>query len=148
MEKKLKLIHLVAPLISYPKIGTIDKSKIRNIHKIFKNPLFYVSCTSKTDLDVAPTGSEALFILIPVAPDLTDEPALRDSYLQQVLDRIEQKTGESIRNNVVLKRSYAHKEFISDFNSFKGNAYGLANTLFQTAFLKPKIKNSRLSNLY
>tara|TARA_B100001142_G_scaffold47464_1_gene44202 strand:+ start:1715 stop:3184 length:1470 start_codon:yes stop_codon:yes gene_type:complete len=113
-----------------------------------ENPLFYVSCTSKTDLDVAPTGSEALFILIPVAPDLTDKPALRDSYFEQVLDRIERKTGESIKNNVVMSRSYAHKEFISDFNSFKGNAYGLANTLFQTAFLKPKIKNSRLSNLY
>ena len=112
------------------------------------NPLFYVSCTSKTDSDVAPSESEALFILIPVAPDLTDEPALRDKYLEQVLDRIERKTGESIRDNIVLSRSYAHKEFISDFNSFKGNAYGLANTLFQTAFLKPKIKNSRLSNLY
>ena len=112
------------------------------------NPLFYVSCTSKTDSDVAPSESEALFILIPVAPDLTDEAALRDKYLQQVLDRIEKKTGESIRENIVLSRSYAHKEFISDFNSFKGNAYGLANTLFQTAFLKPKIKNSRLSNLY
>ena len=112
------------------------------------NPLFYVSCTSKTDSDVAPSESEALFILIPVAPDLTDKAALRDKYLQQVLDRIEKKTGESIRENIVLSRSYAHKEFISDFNSFKGNAYGLANTLFQTAFLKPKIKNSRLSNLY
>ncbi len=126
-------------------------SHVRDIYddpKWPENPLFYVSCTSKTDIDVAPTGSEALFILIPVAPDLTDEPALRDSYLEQVLDRIEQKTGESIRSNVVLTRSYAHKEFISDFNSFKGNAYGLANTLFQTAFLKPKIKNSRLSNLY
>ncbi|MBK53712.1 MAG: phytoene dehydrogenase [Candidatus Marinimicrobia bacterium] len=126
-------------------------SHVRDIYddpKWPENPLFYVSCTSKTDVDVAPTGSEALFILIPVAPDLADEPALRDSYLEQVLDRIEQKTGESIRSNVVLTRSYAHKEFISDFNSFKGNAYGLANTLFQTAFLKPKIKNSRLSNLY
>ena len=126
-------------------------SHVRDIYddpKWPENPLFYVSCTSKTDLEVAPTGSEALFILIPVAPDLTDEPALRDLYLEQVLDRIEQKTGESIRSNVVLTRSYAHKEFISDFNSFKGNAYGLANTLFQTAFLKPKIKNSRLSNLY
>ena len=112
------------------------------------NPLFYVSCTSKTDSDVAPSESEALFILIPVAPDLNDEPALRDKYLEQVLDRIERKTGESIRDNIVLSRSYAHKEFISDFNSFKGNAYGLANTLFQTAFLNPKIKNSRLSNLY
>ena len=113
-----------------------------------ENPLFYVSCTSKTDPDVAPPGNEALFILIPVAPDLENESVSRDSYLEQVLDRIELATGESIKGNIVTSRSYAHKEFISDFNSYKGNAYGLANTLFQTAFLKPKIKNNKLTNLY
>ena len=105
------------------------------------SPLFYVSCTSKTDPMVAPPNSEALFILIPVAPDLTEEPHLRELYLEQILDRLEKNIGQSIRNDIVVSKSYAHEEFISDFNSFKGNAYGLANTLFQTAFLKPRIKN-------
>jgi len=112
------------------------------------SPLFYVSCTSKTDPMVAPPGSEALFILIPVAPDLTEEPHLRELYLEQILDRLEKNIGQSIRNDIVVSKSYAHKEFISDFNSFKGNAYGLANTLFQTAFLKPRIKNRKMKGLY
>tara|TARA_B100001996_G_scaffold63978_2_gene46025 strand:+ start:16083 stop:17552 length:1470 start_codon:yes stop_codon:yes gene_type:complete len=113
-----------------------------------KSPLFYVSCTSKTDSKVAPPGSETLFVLIPVAPDLQDGSISRDVYLEQILDRIEKNIGERIRDNIIVSKSYAHKEFISDFNSFKGNAYGLANTLFQTAFLKPKIKNKRLKGLY
>jgi phytoene desaturase len=97
---------------------------------------------------VAPPDSEALFILIPVAPDLTEEPHSRELYLEQILDRLEKNIGQSIRNDIVVTKSYAHKEFISDFNSFKGNAYGLANTLFQTAFLKPRIKNRKMKGLY
>ena len=54
----------------------------------------------------------------------------------------------SIRDKVIFKKSYAHKDFISDYHAFKGNAYGLANTLRQTAILKPRIKNSKLTNLY
>ena len=113
-----------------------------------ESPLFYVSCTSKTDSTVAPPDSEALFILIPVAPGLTEKSTSRDFYLEQVLDRLEKNIGQNIRNNIVVSKSYAHEEFISDFNSFKGNAYGLANTLFQTAFLKPRIKNNKLKGLY
>ena len=113
-----------------------------------ESPLFYVSCTSKTDSTVAPPDSEALFILIPVAPGLTEKSISRDFYLEQILDRLEKNIGQNIRNNIVVSKSYAHEEFISDFNSFKGNAYGLANTLFQTAFLKPRIKNKKLKGLY
>ena len=61
---------------------------------------------------------------------------------------MERVLNESIRDSIVLKKSYAHKEFISDFNSFKGNAYGLANTLLQTAIFKPRIKNNKINNLY
>ena len=113
-----------------------------------EKPLFYVSNTSKSDSTVAPHGSESLFILIPVAPGLKDTDEVRWSYFDNIIDRIEKLTSQKISNNIVFKKSYAHKEFISEFNSFKGNAYGLANTLMQTAFLKPKIKNKKVSNLY
>ncbi|MGB3585329.1 MAG: phytoene desaturase family protein [Tunicatimonas sp.] len=112
------------------------------------NPLFYVSVTSKTDSSVAPEGQENIFILIPVAPDLEDNPEIREHYYNLVMDRLESLTGQSIRDAVVVKRSYAHQDFVQDYNAFKGNAYGLANTLKQTAILKPSIKSSKLKNLY
>ena len=111
-------------------------------------PLFYVCCPSKTDNTVAPAGKENVFILIPVAPDLQDSDEERERYYHMVMDRMERLTGQDIKSHVVYKRSYAHKDFIEDYNSFKGNAYGLANTLKQTAILKPSLVNKKVSNLY
>jgi phytoene desaturase len=113
-----------------------------------EKPLFYACVPSKTDSSVAPQGSENLFILIPVAPGLKDNISTRELYFNRVMDRLENLTGEKIRPHVVFKRSYAHTDFISDYHAFKGNAYGLANTLRQTAILKPSIRNKKLKNLF
>lgn len=109
-------------------------------------PLFYVCAPSKTDEKVAPKGSENLFILIPVAPDLKDEQHIRDKYLKIVTERIQKHIGVDISKHITFKRDYCIEDFKQDYNAFKGNAYGLANTLRQTANLKPKI-NSKLTNL-
>lgn len=111
-------------------------------------PLFYVSAPSKTDSSVAPEGAENLFVLIPVAPGLKDSEIVREQYYDKIMERLEKITNQSIKNHVVYKRSYAHKNFIEDYNSFKGNAYGLANTLKQTALLKPSLKSRKINNLY
>jgi phytoene desaturase len=112
------------------------------------NPLFYVCCTSKTDPSVAPAGHENVFILIPVAPNLQDKEDVREKYFNIVISRLETLTGQSIRDSIVYKRSYAHNDFIKDYHAFKGNAYGLANTLSQTANLKPSIVNKKIVNLF
>ena len=112
------------------------------------SPQFYVSCPSKTDPGVAPAGCENVFILVPVAPGLEDTDAIREKYFELILTRLETLTGQTIRDSVIYKRSYAHRDFIDDYNAFKGNAYGLANTLFQTANLKPSIRNKKVSNLF
>ena len=111
-------------------------------------PLFYVSCPSKTDVSVAPEGKENLFILIPIAPDLKDDEETRAIYFEKIMTRLEKLTGESITQHIEYKKSYCVADFKQDYNSYKGNAYGLANTLMQTAILKPKIKNKKVSNLY
>jgi phytoene desaturase len=111
-------------------------------------PQFYVSCPSKTDPSVAPAGFENIFILIPVAPGLTDDPVTREKYFDIVLKRLEKLIGQNIRDHIVFKRSYAHQDFAADYNAFKGNAYGLANTLLQTANLKPSILNKKVKNLF
>ncbi|MES2893423.1 MAG: phytoene desaturase family protein [Bacteroidota bacterium] len=113
------------------------------------NPLFYVSATSVTDQSVAPIGCENLFFLVPVAAGLTgDTEELREQYFLQIVDRFEKRIGQSIRDNIVYRRSYAISDFKKDYNSFKGNAYGLANTLLQTAVLKPSIRSKKLTNLF
>ncbi|WP_018345086.1 phytoene desaturase family protein [Cytophaga aurantiaca] len=112
------------------------------------NPLFYVCCPSKTDPSVAPKDKENLFILMPIAPGIADEKSIRDSYYDLLLTRLEKYTGVSVRENIEYVKSYCVNDFIEDYNSYKGNAYGLANTLMQTANLKPKIKNKNIPNFY
>ena len=111
-------------------------------------PLFYACCPSQTDPTVAPEGQENLFLLMPVAPDLTDDDATREKYYDLMMTRLERITGQSIRDAVRVKRSYAHSDFVTDYHSYKGNAYGLANTLTQTACFKPRMKARKVSNLY
>ena len=113
-----------------------------------EKPLFYASVPSITDPTVAPEGMENLFLLIPLAPDLEDSEAMREKYFHMILDRLEKISGQEIRSHIVFKRSYAHNDFKSDYHAFKGNAYGLANTLLQTAILKPSLKSKKVSNLY
>jgi phytoene desaturase len=131
-----------------------DQDFIRHAEEIYEKPQwptrpqFYISCPSKTDPTVAPPGHENVFFLIPVAPGLKDDEATRERYFNMVVERFESITGQSIRDHIVFRRSYAHNDFISDYNAFKGNAYGLANTLMQTANLKPSIVNKRINNLF
>jgi phytoene desaturase len=113
-----------------------------------KKPLFYVCAPSKTDPSVAPEGKENLFILIPVAPGLKDNEEIRQKYYDVVCRRLANVTGCDIREHSVFFRSYAHEDFVEDYNAFRGNAYGLANTLSQTAFLKPSLRNKIVSNIF
>jgi len=106
-----------------------------------KDPLFYVCAPSVTDPSVAPEGCENLFLLVPTAPGMDEDPGACDRIYGQIMDRLEARTGVPIREHVVYKRQYAHRQFIADYSAFKGNAYGLANTLRQTAFWKPKLKS-------
>jgi phytoene desaturase len=112
------------------------------------NPLFYASASSKTDASLAPAGKENLFLLMPVAPHLNDDEANRERYYDLMMERLERLTGCSVQGDVSYKRSYAHSNFIEDYHAFKGNAYGLANTLMQTAILKPAMKSKKVKNLY
>jgi phytoene desaturase len=112
------------------------------------SPLFYASAPSKTDPSVAPEGKENIFLLIPIAPDLKDDEETRERYFDMLMDRLEKHTGTSIREHNIYKRSFCVADFKKDYHAFKGNAYGLANTLRQTAYFKPSLKNKKLNNMY
>jgi phytoene desaturase len=131
-----------------------DKDFTKHAYEIYEeakwpsDPLFYVCAPSKTDNSVAPDGKENLFLLMPVAIGLEDSEEVREKYYNVMMERLEALTGEKISEHVIYKKSYAQSNFIADYNSFKGNAYGLANTLKQTAILKPSIRSKKIKNLF
>jgi phytoene desaturase len=131
-----------------------DESLEEHGKEIYKNPqwptapLFYLSAPSLTDPTAAPEGCENLFFLIPIAPDLSDDEETRERYFNILLERLKKLTGNDIKDNIVYKRSFSISNFKEDYHAFKGNAYGLANTLKQTAIFKPQIKNKNLQNFY
>lgn len=113
------------------------------------DPLFYVSITTVTDESGAPPGCENLFFLIPVAANLQgDSEEVREQYFQTIVKRFEERTGQAISDHIVFQKSFSVSDFKTEYNSYKGNAYGLANTLLQTAYLKPSCKSRKVSNLY
>lgn len=113
-----------------------------------ENPLFYASFPSKTDSSAAPENKEAAIFLIPLAPGLEDTPQIREEYFEKIMSRFEFLTKQEVKKYVIFKESYCIKDFVEDYNSYKGNAYGLANTLMQTAFLRPKLRSKKVKNLF
>ncbi len=113
-----------------------------------EEPLFYASFPSKTDDSAAPEGKEAGIFLIPLAVGIQDTPELREIYFEKIMTRFEFLTGQSVKKSIIFKESFCLNDFINDYNSYKGNAYGLANTLMQTAFLRPKLKSKKVDGLF
>ncbi len=113
-----------------------------------ENPLFYANFPSITDETAAPKGMESGFFLIPLAPGIEDTEALREAYFDKIIDRFEALTQQNIKNNIIFNESFCKIDFEEVYNSYKGNAYGMANTLLQTAFLRPKLKSKKVANLY
>ena len=127
----------------------VHAHEIYTSHEWPQKPLFYVCAPSVTDPSVAPAGMENLFVLIPTSTQLTgDDEPMRNFYLQMVMDRLKAVKGIDFSANIIYQRSYGISDFKSDYHAFKGNAYGLANTLSQTALLKPAMRSKKLNNLY
>ncbi len=108
-----------------------------------REPLFYASFPSITDKTAAPKGMESGFFLIPLAPGIMDTQELRLAYFDKIINRFEKLTQQEVKNNIIFKESFCKNDFVKDYNSYKGNAYGMANTLLQTAFLRPKLKSKK-----
>lgn len=111
-------------------------------------PLFYANFPSITDKTAAPEGMESGFFLIPLAPGIHDTEELRTEYFDKIISRFETITQQKVKANIVYKKSFCKNDFVSEYNSYKGNAYGMANTLLQTAFLRPKLKSKKVDRLY
>ena len=126
----------------------IHAAEIYETPKWPSSPLFYMSCPSVSDETIAPKGMENLMLLIPLAPGLEDTQEMREKYFNIMIERIQKLTANDFKENIVYKKSYCVKDFEKDYHAYKGNAYGLANTLNQTAILKPSLRNKQIKNLF
>ena len=145
-DKKLK--NLTHHNLFFDTDFNLHSKEIYKDPKWPSKPLFYANFTSMTNNHTAPEGCENGFILVPIAPDLVDNEDLREKYFKIVIDRIENITKQTIKENIIYKKSFCVNDFVGEYNSYKGNAYGLANTLLQTSFLRPKLKSSKVKNLF
>lgn len=145
-DKKLK--NVVHHNLFFDVDFDIHASDIYDNPKWPEEPLFYANFTSITNENLAPNGCENGFFLIPIAPGIEDTEELRALYFEKIITRFEKVTQQDVKNNIIFKQSFCVQDFIKEYNSYKGNAYGMANTLLQTAFLRPKLKSKKVKNLY
>ncbi len=144
-----KIPHLTHHTLFFEHDLKIHSNEIYKTKEWPSKPLFYVCCPSQTDPDVAPEGQENLFLLMPIATGIEDNENLREHYFLEMISRLEQHTSTShLIDKIIYKKSYCLNDFVADYNAYQGNAYGLANTLSQTAVLKPTIRNKKVKNLY
>lgn len=113
-----------------------------------RRSVIYANFPSVTDASMAPEGYETGFFLIPIAPGIEDTNEIRAQYFDIIMSRFQKLTKQDVLNNIIFKDSFCVRDFIKEYNSYKGNAYGMANTLSQTAFLRPKLKSKKVNNLY
>ena len=146
VNKKLK--KLIHHNLFFDASLDAHSSEIYETPKWPTNPLFYVCCPSKTDDTVAPKDMENLFILMPIAPGLKDTAEIRERYFNIILQRMEEHCEDAMMPNIIYKKSYCINDFENDYHAYKGNAYGLENTLRQTAVLKPSMRNSKVKNIF
>ena len=113
-----------------------------------RDPSYYLCCPTKSDPTIAPTGTDILTVLVPVAPGLDDKDEIREEFAEKVIEHIERIIKHNIKNHIVVKRLYSHRNFIQDYHAYAGSAFGIAHTLFQTAVFRPKNKSRKVKNLY
>jgi phytoene desaturase len=113
-----------------------------------EDPAYYLCAPSVTDDTVAPEGCSALFALVPIAPGLEDDDAVRSAYRDRLLEDVAANTGVDLRDRVLVEETFSVSEFASRYNARKGTALGLAHTLRQTGPLRPGHRSSALAGLY
>lgn len=132
----------------------LENDWMSHFDEIFKkpkwpnSPSYYVCASSKTDPTVSPKGMENIFFLVPVAPGLDDNDQVRSMYFDKILSHFEELVDENIRDHIVVKRVFSHRDFSSLYHAYKGSALGLTHTLLQTAFFRPRMKSKKVKNLY
>ncbi len=127
------------------------------VKDIFENKILaddfsmYLHVPSRTDPQMAPPGSESMYVLVPV-PNLAgniDWEEEKEKYGRKILDFLEHQFGlEGLQENIEVLEYWTPLDFASKRNNFLGSAWGVEPRLTQTANLRPHNRSEDIKNLY
>ena len=111
----------------------------------------YLHAPTRTDPSMAPPGCESLYVLAPV-PNLAhgidwmrEAPAFRD----KIIRFLEHKAGlQGLEASIVTEHAFTPLDFASELRSYRGAAFSIEPTLFQSAYFRPHNRSNDIEGLY
>lgn len=117
--------------------------------EIPQNPSFYWHVPSKTDPHLAPKNHHSVMILVPMPPDLFLSKNQQKIFYRRIINKFADLNEiDNIEKKIIVKKIFQAKDFVKEYNSTFGCAFGLAHTLFQTAVFRPKNYSAKIKNLF
>jgi phytoene desaturase len=142
--------HLLHHDVLFARDVATNFSAIFQRQTVPEDPSIYVNVASATDPSTAPTGGEAIYVLVP-APCLggvnwsTEAPVLRE----RVLDLLEQRLGlADLRRHLVFERMLTPEDWYTTYNLDHGSTFGLAHNFLQVGYMRPANRSRRVAGLY
>lgn len=136
----------------------------KNFDAIFgKNPYvpetvsLYVCKPSATDPSVAPKDSENLFLLIPIAADVSigsgGVNGAGDKTVETIADRAIAQIAQwadipDLQDRIIARETIGPADFAREYSSWSGGMLGPAHILKQSAMFRAQNRSKRVSNLY
>ena len=113
------------------------------------DPTIYVTDTSLTDSQHAPSGGSNLFVLVN-APYIHDalDPDDSQKYADSVIHMLEQRGVANLSNHIVYREMIDPYRFYEWFRSNKGSIYGTSSNSKLAAFMRPRNKSPYVNGLY
>jgi len=110
----------------------------------------YLHRPTATDPSLAPEGCDAFYVLSPV-PHLdadVDWEERAEPYRAAVAQLLESTLLPGLSDELAASRLLTPDDFLSDYLSFKGAAFGIQPTLFQSAYFRPHNASEEVDGLY
>lgn len=111
----------------------------------------YLHVPTRTDPDMAPTGCESMYVLIPVAnlQSGIDWSKQGELFKNKILSFLEKKFGlDGLLENLEVCEMFTPENFVTKNNNYYGSAWGVEPKLTQTAIFRPHNRSEDIPNLY
>lgn len=128
-----------------------------NFEAIFRDkelpadPSFYAVVPSRTEPSMAPEGSDALFVLVPVPHLGPNVDWRRDgpTFKEKIYELLERRAGiEGLRERILYEKVKTPLDWLSDYNLEEGAAFGIGHGILQVGYFRPPMVSRSIGRMY